>query len=167
MTIPTSPILCVEKLRVQFRQGIQAFDAVKGISFEVHSGQTLGIVGESGSGKSVSSLALMRLLPDRNVRISSSNIILEGQSLEGMSESEMRGIRGNRMAMIFQEPMTSLNPVFRCGNQIIEAIQAHNKVSKDDAHSRVIELFQKCSYRALKTSFLRIRISFQEVRSSG
>ncbi|MFZ4464804.1 MAG: ATP-binding cassette domain-containing protein, partial [Bacteroidales bacterium] len=133
MAISQSPLLRIENLRVQFRQGKQIFDAVKGISYEVFAGRTLGIVGESGSGKSVSSLALMRLLPDKNVRISSSNINLEGQSLEGMSEREMRDIRGSRMAMIFQEPMTSLNPVFRCGNQIIEAIQAHNKVSKDDA----------------------------------
>jgi peptide/nickel transport system ATP-binding protein len=143
MAVPFSPLLCVENLRVQFHQGKQTFEAVKGISYDVFAGQTLGIVGESGSGKSVSSLALMRLLPEKNALISSSKIRLDGQSLELLSEREMRAIRGSKMAMIFQEPMTSLNPVFRCGNQIVEAIQAHNKVSKDDAHSRVIDLFHK------------------------
>jgi peptide/nickel transport system ATP-binding protein len=143
MTLPLSPLLSVENLKVQFRQGKQTFDAVKGISYDVFAGQTLGIVGESGSGKSVSSLALMRLLPEKSALISSSKIRLDGQSLELLSEHEMRSIRGSRIAMIFQEPMTSLNPVFRCGNQIVEAIQSHHKVSKNDAHSRVIDLFHK------------------------
>ncbi len=138
-----SPLLKVDSLHVGFVQGNKVFEAVKGISFELFSGQTLGIVGESGSGKSVSSLALMRLLPVHNSLIRSEEIRLKGQFIQSFSEKEMRKVRGKQMAMIFQEPMTSLNPVFRCGNQVLEAIRAHEAVSYDEARHRVIELFRK------------------------
>jgi peptide/nickel transport system ATP-binding protein len=141
MAITQVPLLHIEKLSVTFRNGKRIFHAVQEVSFDVFSGQTLGIVGESGSGKSVTSLAIMRLLSDRNSEISSDAIQLNGKSISELTDSEMRLIRGKQIAMIFQEPMTSLNPVFRCGNQIIEAILAHEKISRKEARIRVMELF--------------------------
>ncbi len=118
------------------------FEAVKDVSFHLNKGETVGIVGESGSGKSVTSLALMRLLNEDQTLISG-EVLLNGTRLNTLPEEEMRKIRGNHIAMIFQEPMTSLNPVFTCGFQITEAIQLHLKTNKSEAKQRTIELFKE------------------------
>src|SRR4051812_19341336 len=117
-------MLKVDNLKVSFKTRDGMFEAVKGISFTLNRGETLGIVGESGSGKSVTSLALMRLHDEQNTVISG-EIVLDNVNLLSLSEKEMRGIRGNQIAMIFQEPMTSLNPVITCGQQVTEAIRLH------------------------------------------
>ncbi|MGZ3872158.1 MAG: ABC transporter ATP-binding protein [Mucilaginibacter sp.] len=135
-------MLKVAGLTVKFRTQQGLFDAVKGISFHLEKGQTIGIVGESGSGKSVTSLALMRLL-DKEQAIIGGQVLLNGSSLCELPESEMRKIRGNQLAMIFQEPMTSLNPVLTCGFQITEAIQLHLKASKAEAKEKTIALFKE------------------------
>src|SRR5262249_55493241 len=106
-----------------------------GVSFDVAAGETLGIVGESGCGKSVTALSLMRLLPQKSARTVSGSVLLEGQDLLALDEREMRRIRGSRMAMIFQEPMTSLNPLIRIGEQIAEALRIHTGASRGSARA--------------------------------
>ena len=133
-------MLKVTDLNVKFKTQNGLFEAVRGVSFNLDKGETLGIVGESGSGKSVTSLALMRLL-NENETVISGNVLLNGKSLCQLPEPEMRKIRGHQMAMIFQEPMTSLNPVLTCGFQITEAIRLHLGSSKAGAKQKTIELF--------------------------
>lgn len=135
-------MLQVDKLTVQFKTPNGLFDAVKGISFNLAKGETIGIVGESGSGKSVTSLALMRLL-DQNSSVVSGKVLLDKISLFDIPEEAMRAVRGNKIAMIFQEPMTSLNPVLTCGFQVTEAIQLHLGVSKAEAKAQTIKLFNE------------------------
>ncbi len=135
-------ILQVNDLSVKFNTQNGPFEAVKHISFNLDKGETIGIVGESGSGKSVTSLALMRLHNATQTQISGS-VLLNGTNIFDLSEEAMRDIRGNRMAMIFQEPMTSLNPVLTCGFQVAEAIRLHLKLSKADAKKRTIDLFNE------------------------
>ena len=117
------------------------------MSFSINKGETIGIVGESGSGKSVTSLSIMRLIPNPPGKISGGSINFYGDNgmvdLVALSESEMRKYRGNDIAMIFQEPMTSLNPVFTCGDQVMEAILLHQKVTKKEAAKITLELFEK------------------------
>ena len=135
-------MLKVTDLNIKFKTQSGYFEAVKGISFHLNKGETIGFVGESGSGKSVTSLALMRLLDEKQAVISG-QVLLNEQSLCKMPETEMRTIRGHHMAMIFQEPMTSLNPVLTCGFQITEAIQLHLGVNKAEAKDRTIALFKE------------------------
>ncbi|MGI9874354.1 ABC transporter ATP-binding protein [Vibrio chagasii] len=134
-------LLKVNNLSVSFKTNDGIVDAVKKVNFTLKSSETLAIVGESGSGKSVSSNALMRLLPDNAIIDPQSQIEFEGESVLEKSEREMQSIRGDRIGMIFQEPMTSLNPYLRVGIQVAEAIMCHRKVSKFQAKQRVIELF--------------------------
>ena len=136
-------LLKIDNLHVSFLRDGEWNEAVHGVSFEVPKGKTLGIVGESGSGKSVSNLAVMRLLNEKQSRITADEITLDGKDILHLSENEMHDIRGKRIAMIFQEPMTSLNPVFQCGFQVTEAILAHENVTEDEAKARVISLFKK------------------------
>lgn len=136
-------VLSVKGLKVSFGSGGEWHEVVHGVDFDVFKGKTLGIVGESGSGKSVSSLAVMKLLNERRSRITAETISLNGTDIRNFSQKEMCSVRGAKIAMIFQEPMTSLNPVFRCGPQITEAIIAHEKVCNEDAKKRVIDLFKK------------------------
>jgi peptide/nickel transport system ATP-binding protein/oligopeptide transport system ATP-binding protein len=117
--------------------------AVDGVSYEVKRGETLGVVGESGCGKSVSALSVMRLIPDPPGRITQGSILFEGKDLVTLPEEEMRKIRGNRIGMIFQEPMTSLNPVFTVGDQIVEAVVLHRGVSSDEARGHAIEMLRR------------------------
>ncbi|OSI30548.1 ABC transporter ATP-binding protein [Bradyrhizobium canariense] len=141
VTTPVTPsILSVENLRTHFftRDGVTR--AVDGVSFDVKAGDTLGVVGESGSGKSVTALSIMRLLPPKLARTVSGRVRLEGQDILTLSEADMREIRGNRMAMIFQEPMTSLNPVLTIGDQIAEAVMIHQKRAEPEAMERAAEM---------------------------
>ena len=142
MTI-MSALLQIKNLKISFLRDGEWNEAVHGVSFEVPKGKTLGIVGESGSGKSVSNLAMMRLLNEKQSKITADEITLDGKDILHLSESGMHDVRGKRIAMIFQEPMTSLNPVFQCGFQVTEAILAHEDVTEEEAKSRVITLFKK------------------------
>ncbi|MFD2016850.1 ABC transporter ATP-binding protein [Vibrio olivae] len=133
--------LQVENLSVSFTTNDGIVDAVNSISFQLQKGETLAIVGESGSGKSVSTNALMKLLPNNALVAKDSSIKFEGNELINLSEKQMQSIRGNRIGMIFQEPMTSLNPYVRVGKQVTEAIICHQSVNANQAKARVIELF--------------------------
>ena len=135
-------MLKVTDLRIQFRTADGWFDAVKGISFQVPPGKTLGIVGESGSGKSVTALSIMRLLDTKQTQING-DIVFDNINITQTTEKDMQLLRGNRIAMIFQEPMTSLNPVLTCGKQLTEAIRLHRKLSKTDARAEAVNLFKE------------------------
>ncbi|MGB9739435.1 ABC transporter ATP-binding protein [Chloroflexus sp.] len=135
-----APLLEVRDLRTYFHTQDGIVKAVDGVSFYVNRGETLGIVGESGCGKSVTSLSIMRLIPNPPGKIVSGQILFDGEDLLQASEEEMRRIRGNRIAMIFQDPMTSLNPVLTIGRQITESLELHLKLSKKEARDRAIEL---------------------------
>jgi peptide/nickel transport system ATP-binding protein len=137
-------LLEVSGLRTSFRlEGGGELDAVEGISFSIEPGRTLGIVGESGCGKSVTSLSIMGLLPKGQGRISGGSVRFEGKDLATFTPEEMRALRGSRMAMIFQEPMTSLNPAFTIGEQLIEGIRVHRDVSAEDARAHAIEMLRR------------------------
>jgi oligopeptide transport system ATP-binding protein len=135
-----APLLEVRNLMTQFHTQDGVVKAVDGVSFHVDRGETLGIVGESGCGKSVTSLSVMRLIPSPPGKIAGGQILFDGEDLLTMSEEEMRHIRGNRIAMIFQDPMTSLNPVLTVGRQITESLELHLKLSKKEATNRAAEL---------------------------
>src|SRR5450631_2345729 len=135
----SEPLLRVEELRVEFPTEDGVVHAVDGISYEVHSGRTLGIVGESGSGKTVCSLTTLGLTRNEGARVSG-RILFEGRDLIALSDAELRAIRGNEIAMIFQDPLSSLHPFFKVGWQLIEAVRAHQDVSKSVARTRAIEL---------------------------
>ncbi|WP_423801278.1 ABC transporter ATP-binding protein [Neobacillus sp. SAB-20_R2A] len=135
-------ILRINDLKVSFQSGKKLLPAVDGISFELKEGEILGIVGESGSGKSVTSLATMGLIPSPPGKIEKGEIIFNGTDLTNLTEKEWRKIRGNQISMIFQEPMTSLNPLFTIGNQLMEAIRLHTDLSKAEARVRSIELLK-------------------------
>ncbi|HEY4723463.1 MAG TPA: ATP-binding cassette domain-containing protein, partial [Anaerolineae bacterium] len=135
-------ILDVEHLRTYFHTEEGVVKAVEDISFRLELGRTLGIVGESGSGKSVTSLSIMRLLAS-TARIETGRIAFLGKDLVGLPEREMQSIRGRDISMIFQEPMTSLNPVFTVGAQIMEAIMLHQKATKAEARQKTIALLQE------------------------
>ncbi|MCM3699159.1 ABC transporter ATP-binding protein [Paenibacillus macerans] len=136
-------LLEISGLRTEFTTPGGVIKAVDGVSFTVRKGETLGIVGESGCGKSITSLSIMQLLPKRVGRVAAGEIRFEGKNLLTASAREMRQIRGNRIAMIFQEPMTSLNPVFKVGKQVSEAARYHLKIGKQEARRRVVEMLAK------------------------
>src|SRR4051794_25403508 len=139
---PDDVVLAVNDLQTVFFTNSGLFRAVDHLSFQVRRGETLAIVGESGCGKSVSALSIMRLVPDPPGRIVGGSMMLEGVDLLGLSEAEMRRIRGDRMSMIFQEPMTSLNPVMRIGDQIAEAVRLHRRMSRDETWKQAIEMLR-------------------------
>jgi oligopeptide/dipeptide ABC transporter ATP-binding protein len=138
----TEPLLELRDLQTHFNTEDGIVRAVDGVSFELYAGQTLAIVGESGSGKSVTSLSILRLLPKPHGRIVGGAIRFRGRDLLALSEDEMRRLRGREIAMIFQEPMTSLNPVFSCGDQIAEVLELHEKLPRSQARARAVELLQ-------------------------
>ncbi|ODN30876.1 peptide ABC transporter ATP-binding protein [Fervidobacterium thailandense] len=138
-----NPLLSVRNLRTYFYTEDGIVKAVDGVDFDVYEGETLGIVGESGSGKSVTSLSIMRLLDPKGKIEEGSEIIFNGKNLLTLSEDEMRKIRGNEIAMIFQEPMVALNPVFTIGEQIMEAILLHQDVDRKTARQMAIEMLKK------------------------
>jgi peptide/nickel transport system ATP-binding protein len=141
-------LLEVKNLVTEFRSESETVKAVNDISFTLSRGETIGIVGESGSGKSVTSLSVMRLIPNPPGKITQGEIIYHSQTqgevnLVTLSEKQMRTFRGNEIAMIFQEPMTSLNPVYTCGDQVMEAILLHQKCTKKQAEERTLQLFKE------------------------
>jgi oligopeptide transport system ATP-binding protein len=136
------PLLEVKDLRVGFKTDDGYVGAVNGLSYSVEGGSTLGIVGESGSGKSVNALSIMRLIPIPPGRIEGGTVSLRGDNLLAKSEPEMRKIRGKDIAMIFQDPMTSLNPVLTVGDQILESVQLHLKLGKKDALAKTVDMLR-------------------------
>ena len=136
------PLLSIKNLSVDFRQGTRVTNAVRNASLDLYQGETLALVGESGSGKSVTAHSVLRLLP---VSASHPNgeIIFDGENLLQLADSKIRGIRGNRIGMIFQEPMTSLNPVLTIGRQISEVISLHQGVSNRVARDRAVEMLDR------------------------
>jgi peptide/nickel transport system ATP-binding protein len=137
-----APLLSVEGLRTHFFTLDGVTRAVDGVDLQVRAGETLGIVGESGCGKSVTALSIMRLLPPRLGRIVGGTVRFEGRDLAQLSEDEMRTIRGDRIAMIFQEPMTSLNPVLTVGDQIAEAVMIHQNKDRNTAMARAVDMLR-------------------------
>ncbi|HEU5297931.1 MAG TPA: ABC transporter ATP-binding protein, partial [bacterium] len=136
-------LLSVHNLKTYFYTDEGVVKAVDGLTYELHRGETLGIVGESGCGKSVHALSVMRLIPTPPGKVVEGDILFQGTNLLKLPEEEMRKIRGNRIAMIFQEPMTSLNPVLTIGEQIAEAVMLHQGLSKRDAWDRAVEMLEK------------------------
>jgi oligopeptide/dipeptide ABC transporter ATP-binding protein len=136
-------LLQIENLQTHFFTGAGVVRAVDGVSYDVRSGEILGVVGESGCGKSVTALSILRLVANPPGRIVGGAIRLEGRNLLELSETEMEGIRGNEISMIFQEPMTSLNPLFAVGHQVGEAIARHQGLSKRDAMDRAVEMLRQ------------------------
>ncbi len=133
-------LLEVSDLKTQFTTRDGVVRAVDGVSFALEEGHTLAIVGESGSGKSVTALSIMRLIPDPPGKIAAGKVVLRGESVLDMSDADVRAMRGDRIAMIFQDPMTSLNPVFRVGFQIGEALRIHKGMSRKEADARAVEM---------------------------
>ncbi|MGI9019257.1 MAG: ABC transporter ATP-binding protein [Solirubrobacterales bacterium] len=138
----SAPILAVDDLQVRFRTEQGTVNAVNGVSFEVGRGEVVAIVGESGSGKSVTAMTLMGLTRSPNAEISGSGRLGETE-LIGASDEELQGIRGDRIAMIFQDPMSSMNPVYRVGDQIVEQIRAHNDMPEEQAQARAVDLLRQ------------------------
>lgn len=135
-----TPLIELKNLNTRFFTGDGVVKAVNDVSYSMESGEILGVVGESGCGKSVHALSIMRLVPDPPGKITDGEIIFDGRDLLKLSEEEMKKIRGSDIAMIFQDPMTSLNPVFTVGYQIVEALQLHNDMTKAEARERAGEL---------------------------
>ncbi|WP_459129581.1 ABC transporter ATP-binding protein [Guggenheimella bovis] len=138
---PKEHLLVVDDLYTSFFTHVGEVKALRGVNFYLDKGEAIGIVGESGSGKSVTSLSILRLLPKPG-EIVGGNVWFNGQNLKEKSRKEMEDLRGNEISMIFQDPMTSLNPVYTIGNQIIEAIRKHQKISKADARKKAIEMLR-------------------------
>ena len=134
------PLLEVDDLAVEFHTGGTVQRAVQGVSFSLERGRTLGVVGESGCGKSVTSLSIMRLVPQPPGKYARGEIRFDGKDLLALPESEMRKLRGARIGMIFQEPRTSLNPVYTCGEQIVETLMIHSTLTTAEARERAIEM---------------------------
>ena len=135
-------LLKINDLRTVFHTEAGTARAVDGVSFTVGRGETVGLVGESGCGKSVTALSIMRLVTDPPGRIEGGSILFEGRDLLGLSEKEMRKVRGNEISIVFQEPLSSLNPVFTCGEQIREAIALHQKLNRRKSKEKAIEMLR-------------------------
>jgi len=142
MTVNNQPILEVKGLKTHFSTKRGVSKAVDGIDFTLQKGETLGIVGESGCGKSMTSLSILRLIPSPPGKIAGGQVLFKGKDLVTMSEEEMRKIRGNEISMIFQEPMTSLNPVIPVGEQIAEALRLHQKMGRKAAWDKAVEMLK-------------------------
>jgi oligopeptide/dipeptide ABC transporter ATP-binding protein len=137
-----SDVLSIRNLRTYFHTDDGLAKAVDGVSFNLKEGETLGIVGESGCGKSVTALSILRLLPDGVGVIEGGEILFDGCDIVKVSDKEIRSIRGNKISMIFQEPMTSLNPAYTCGNQIVEVLKTHRDISSADSKTKTIEILK-------------------------
>ena len=159
-------LLEIKDLQTYFYVRGYTAKALDKVSLTIKSGQTLGLVGESGCGKSVTAHSIMRLIPDPPGRIESGEIFFDNQDLLKVSEARMRRIRGNRISMIFQEPMTSLNPVFPVGDQVGEVIRLHQGLSRRSTRERVIEMFQLVGIPAAKTRLFEYPHQLSGVQSS-
>ena len=137
-----TPLLSVRNLRTYFDEDGRVVKAVDGVSFDLHRGETLGIVGESGSGKSVTNLSIMRLIPSPPGRIAGGEVMFDGRDLLALPNEEMRKMRGRRIAMVFQDPMTSLNPFMRVSRQLMEVTRLHLGYSKSEAHEHAIRMLE-------------------------
>ncbi len=133
-------LLRVENLRTWFDSDRGPIRAVDGVDFEIEAGHTLGVVGESGSGKSVTALSVMRLVDEPGHISEESHIVFDGHDLAGLDERQMERVRGDEISMIFQEPMTSLNPVYTVGDQIAEAVRSHEGVGAKEASARAVDM---------------------------
>jgi len=142
-----TPMLQVQDLHTHFRTMDGVVKAVDGVSFDVPAGSSVGIVGESGSGKSVTSLSIMRLI-ERPGWIAGGHILFNGNDLAGLSDNQMQKVRGDDISMVFQEPMTALNPVYTCGEQVAEVVRVHRDVSRREAMDRAVELFTRVGISA-------------------
>jgi oligopeptide transport system ATP-binding protein len=140
--MPPTELLSVRDLRTYFSEDEKTVRAVDGVSFDVHRGETLGIVGESGSGKSVTNLSIMRLIPSPPGRIVSGEVLFDGRDLLALPDREMRAVRGKRIAMIFQDPMTSLNPFMRISQQLMEVTRLHLHYSRVEARAHAIKMLE-------------------------
>ena len=138
-----TPLLELRELRTWFRTDEGTAKAVDGVSYAIHDGETLGVVGESGSGKSVTALSVMRLVPSPPGWVEGGEILFRGESLLSVPDEEFRRIRGNEIAMIFQEPMTALNPVYTVGDQIMEAVMLHRGIGAEEARTHAIDRLRK------------------------
>jgi oligopeptide transport system ATP-binding protein len=137
-----TPLLSVRNLRTYFDEDGRVVKAVDGVSFDLHRGETLGIVGESGSGKSVTNLSIMRLIPSPPGRIAGGEVMFDGRDLLALPGEEMRKMRGRRIAMVFQDPMTSLNPFMRVSRQLMEVTRLHLGHSKSEAHEHAVHMLK-------------------------
>jgi len=153
MNPPPAPLLEVRGLVTRFATDGGEFAAVDGVSFDVQAGRTLAIVGESGSGKSVTALSVMGLVPRPAGRIAAGSIRFEGRELVDLPERQMQALRGNGMAMIFQEPMSSLNPVFTIGQQIVEGLQRHRRIGRAEAQALAVQMLQRVRIPAPEQRF--------------
>ena len=142
MSATKTPLLQVQNLKTYFHTEAGIAKAVDGVNFEIYPGEVVGLVGESGSGKSVTALSVLRLIPDPPGKIVDGSIFFKGRDLLELSWDEIRDIRGKEISMIFQEPMTSLNPVFTIGMQVMEAVLVHEKVSKEEAFQRSVQMLE-------------------------
>ncbi|GAY77423.1 oligopeptide transport system permease protein OppB [Sporolactobacillus inulinus] len=154
-------LLKVDKIKTEFQTDKGPVTSVDEVSFDLKEGETICLVGESGCGKSVTSLSIMHLL-DRNGSVTEGSIRFEDKDLAHASEAEMRKIRGNDISMIFQEPMTSLNPVLTIGDQLTEGIRLHMNYSRAEARSYAIEMLKKSVFREQKASSMNIRTNCPE-----
>jgi oligopeptide/dipeptide ABC transporter ATP-binding protein len=145
------PLLSIENLKTYFYVRDRVAKAVNDVSLAIQPGETLGLVGESGCGKSVTAHSIIQLIPDPPGKIVDGRILFDGRDLLSLSETDMRKIRGNRISMIFQEPMTSLNPVFTVGDQVGEVLRLHQRLSRKEARSRVLDIFKQVGIPAAET----------------
>ncbi|HEX7074423.1 MAG TPA: ABC transporter ATP-binding protein, partial [Hyphomicrobiaceae bacterium] len=139
----TGPVLEIEGLRIALPEGADRPLAIDGLNLSVNAGEIVCLVGESGSGKTLAASAVMRLLPEPHVRVTAGTVRFEGQDLFQLSEKQMRALRGSRMSMIFQEPMTALNPQKRVGWQIDEVLRLHTNLSRKERHARVLDILEQ------------------------
>src|SRR5262245_61561792 len=136
------PLLQVKDLKTYFYTDEGIVKAVDGVTYDVQEGETLALVGESGCGKSISALSLLKLIPIPPGRIVSGEVLFDGEDIMKLEESDIRKIRGNRISMVFQEPMTSLNPVLTIGKQLTEALELHLKLNREAAVARAVQLLE-------------------------
>ena len=147
------PVLRVEDLRTEFRIRAEWYPAVDGISFSLDRNETLALVGESGCGKSVTALSIMGLIPPKQGRVAAGRILLDGTDLRTLDEAELEPVRGDRIAMIFQEPMTSLNPVMSIGAQVAEALRVHRRLSRADAEAKALAVLDEVKIPSARQRF--------------
>jgi len=147
------PVLRVEDLRAEFRIRGEWYPAVDGVSFSLDRNETLALVGESGCGKSVTALSIMGLIPPKQGRVAAGRILLDGTDLRTLDEAELEPVRGDRIAMIFQEPMTSLNPVMSIGAQVAEALRVHRRLSRADAEAKALAVLDEVKIPSARQRF--------------